>query len=70
MELDRSTKVQIGAGTLSTVVFVALVVAVGTQNGPEGLGPLEGMAMVGVLVFFVIFMTVMGLALSDQLSED
>lgn len=70
MELDRSTKVQIGVGALSTVVFVVLVVAVGLQNGPEGLGPSEGLTMVGVLVFFVIFMTVLGLALSDQLSED
>lgn len=70
MALDRSTKVQIGAGTASIVVFVALVVMVGTQNGPQGLEPSGGLAMVGVLVAFVIFLAVLGLALSDQLSDD
>lgn len=70
MELDRSTKVQIGVGTASVAVFVALVVAVGTQNGPDGLEPSEGLVMAGVLVFFVLFLTVLGFALSDQLSDD
>ena len=70
MELERSTKVQIGAGLVSVVVFVALVALVGVQNGPDGLAPSDGLAMAGVLAVFVIFMTVLGLALSDQLSDD
>lgn len=70
MELERSTKVQIGVGLASVVVFVAGVVAVGLQNGADGLEPSGGLAMAGVLVFFVIFLTVVGFALSDQLTDD
>jgi len=77
MTMERSTKVQIGAGAITVLVFVALVVVVGTRYSVPGAGagsidldPTGGLALVGVLVFFVVLLTVVGLALSDQLSGD
>lgn len=70
MDIERSTLVQAGAGAASIVVFVVGVVAVGARNGPTGLEPAGGLAMVGVLVLFVVFMAVLGLALGDRLTSD
>lgn len=70
MDIERSTIVQAAAGAVSILVFVGLVVLVGGQNGAQALEPRGGLVMVGVLAFFVVFMAALGLALSNQLSED
>lgn len=70
IEFDRSTTTQIAAGVASILVFIVLAVAVGRGNGAEALEPAEGLAMVAVLAFFVVFTGVLGLALSDRLTAD
>jgi predicted cation transporter len=70
MDIERRIKVQIGAGLVSVVVFVGLVLLVAGRNGMTALEPDEGLGMVAVLAFFVIFTAALGLALSGELSEE
>jgi hypothetical protein len=78
-DVERSILVQIGAGSGSVLVFLALVVYVGVrwtsvvETDPirvVDLTPEGGLMLVVVLVVFVVFMSVIGLVLSDDLSED
>lgn len=77
-DVERSILVQIGAGTGSVLVFLALVVYVGVrwttvvQTDPRVIDfePQGGLMLVVVLVVFVVFMSVLGLALSDELTGD
>lgn len=77
-DIERSLIVQIGAGTGSILVFVAMIVYVGVQytevvtTDPRviDLEPAGGVAMVAVLAVYVLFMSVVGLGLSDELDDD
>jgi hypothetical protein len=78
-DVERSLLVQIGAGSGSVLVFLALVVYVGVRwttvvdTDPTrviDLTPEGGLMLVVVIAVFVVFMSVLGLALSDELSGD
>ena len=77
-DIERSLLVQIGAGTGSILVFVAMIAYVGVQytevvaTDPKviDLEPAGGVAMVVVLAVYVLFMSVVGLGLSDELDGD
>lgn len=77
-DVERTILVQIGAGVGSILVFLAMVTYVGleyTEVATEDpriidLVPSGGLAMVAVLVAFVLFMSIVGLALSDELDDE
>lgn len=77
-DIERSVLVQIGAGTGSILVFVAMVAYVGVRytevvsRDPRVIDLTEtgGIALVVGLVVFVLFMSVVGLALSDELTDE
>lgn len=77
-DVERSLLVQIGAGTGSILVFLALVTFVGLRWAEEAPGstnsidldPTGGLMLVVALAVFVVFMSVVGLALSDELSDE
>jgi len=77
-DVERTILVQIGAGVGSILVFLAMVTYVGleyTEVATEDpriidLVPSGGLAMVAVLVAFVVFMSAVGLALSDELDDE
>jgi hypothetical protein len=77
-DIERTVLVQIGAGTGSILVFIALVTyvgiryteVVGTDPKVIDLTATGGLAMVVVLTLFVAVLSVVGLALSDELSDD
>jgi hypothetical protein len=77
-DIERSILVQVGAGTGSILVFLAMVVYVGVRwaepvsTDPKviDLLPEGGLMLVVVLAVFVVFMSLVGLVLSDELTED
>lgn len=77
-DIERSVLVQIGAGTGSILVFVAMIAYVGIQytevvsTDPNviDLEPAGGVALVVVLAVYVLFMSVVGLGLSDELDDE
>lgn len=70
MDVERGLLMQIAVGGGATLLFVALVVAVGIQEGNRGLGPDGATLLVGVLVAFVVLLAVLGLTLGDRMSTD
>jgi polyferredoxin len=66
MELDQDTRREILVGTGSVALFIALLVGVGTTYGDNGLTEMGALAVVGVIVVFVLVMTLVGYWMSRQ----
>jgi protein-S-isoprenylcysteine O-methyltransferase Ste14 len=66
MELDQETRREILVGTGSVALFVALLVWVGTMYSDNGLTETGALAVVGVIVVFVLVMTLVGYWMAQQ----
>ena len=68
MELDQDTRREILVGTGSVALFIALLVGVGSMYGIDGQDLTEtgALAVVGVIIVFVLVMTLVGYWMSRQ----
>ena len=70
MEIDAEMRRKIGASVLATLVFVALLIAIGvqfSQDAPSGEGVVltapGGTVFVGIIGLFVLIMAAVGIYL-------
>lgn len=66
MDVERETLVQAGVGAAAVLVFVVLVAVVGTVYDAGGFDRSGALALVGVIVFFVVLLTVLGMAFGNR----
>ena len=66
MRIERETLVEIVVSVVAVGLFIAAVVAVGTTFGDGQLTDQGALALVGVIVGFILLMTLTGWWLSAQ----
>lgn len=64
--MDNETRRDIAVSVGAVGLFVALLMGVGMTYGTNGLTQTGALAVVGVIVFFVLLMTVIGYWLANQ----
>jgi lipopolysaccharide export LptBFGC system permease protein LptF len=64
--MERETQLEIGVGVLGVGSFILALVVIGTQYGGDGLSEAGGTALIGAMVGFVLFMSMLGYWLSRQ----
>ncbi|MXR21778.1 DUF7472 family protein [Halobacterium bonnevillei] len=64
MSEGLDARLEAGIAILSTLVFIAILVAAGTMN--EGFGETGAFAVVGAVVVFIVLMGVVGYWLSGK----
>ncbi|WP_158058751.1 DUF7472 family protein [Halorussus halophilus] len=64
--MDHETRRDIVVSVGAVALFVALLMGVGMTYGGNGLTQTGAIAVVGVIVFFVLLMTVVGYWLANQ----
>lgn len=67
MDIEREALLQGAVGTGAVVVFITLVAAVGAAYDNQGLQETGALAVVGVIVLFVVLLTVLGLVLGERM---
>lgn len=68
--IERDRLIEIFVSVTAVVIFVALLVFIGSQYNDEGFGPEGGLAMLGAIVAFVILMTIIGLGLAYYFNKE
>ena len=64
--MDRDTVVEIVVALVGVGALAAIIILIGNIYGKDGLTEQGGLALVGAIAFFIVFMSAIGLALSRR----
>lgn len=64
--MDRDTVVEIAVALVGVGAFAGIIMLIGSIYGTDGLTGQGGLALVGAISFFIVFMSAIGLALSRR----
>jgi threonine/homoserine/homoserine lactone efflux protein len=69
--MDRETRVELVVSVASVLVMIALMFGIGMQYGTDKgiLDSTGGFALAGAVLFFVVFMTLVGYGLAYYLKD-
>jgi len=64
--MDRDAAVEAAVAFVGVGTLAAIIIGVGSVYGGGGLSPDGGLALVGGVAFFLVFMSVLGIGLSRR----
>lgn len=64
--MDRDTVVEIAVALVGVGALAGIIMLIGSIYGQDGLTGQGGLALVGAIAFFIVFMSAIGLALSQR----
>lgn len=64
--MDRDAVVEAAVAFVGVATLAGLIIAIGSVYNDDGLSSAGGLALVGAIAFFVIFMSAIGLFLSRR----
>jgi hypothetical protein len=64
--MDRDAVVEAAVAFVGVATLAGLIIAIGSAYNDEGLSGDGGLALVGAIAFFVVFMSAIGLFLSRR----
>lgn len=64
--MDRDAAVEAIVAFVGVATLAAIVIVIGSVYNDSGLSSDGGLALVGAITFFIVFMSVIGLALSRR----
>jgi hypothetical protein len=64
--MDRDAAVEAVVALFGVTTLAVIVIWIGSEFADSGLGSDGGVALVGAITFFIVFMSVLGLGLSRR----
>ena len=64
--MDRDAVVEAAVAFVGVATLAGLIIAIGSTYNDDGLSSDGGLALVGAIAFFVVFMSAIGLFLSRR----
>lgn len=64
--MDRDTVVEISVALVGVGTLAGIILLIGSIYGQDGLTEQGGLALVGAIAFFIVFMSAIGLVLSRR----
>lgn len=64
--MDREVVIEAAVAFVAVALLTAMIIGVGVRYNSNGLTPAGGLALVGSVAFFVVFMSVVGYLLARR----